>query len=126
MEDSIRVDGTLLIAEQAGLFDLAEAMNAFRRVVESIVVHRPTVVLVDARRVTGYIDTLDRFQYGEFIAAQARSLPARGVLPMPRFAYVLAADVIDPQRVGETAAVNRGMLTRAFTDLDEALNWLRV
>jgi hypothetical protein len=79
---------------------------------------------MDARNVAGHIGPVERFRYGEFVAKETHSLPERGVLPMPRFAYVLAPDVIDPERVGETAAVNRGMLVKAFTDLHEALNWL--
>ena len=124
MKTSIHVEGELLKAELAGTFALADAMDSFRQVVESIAVHHPRIVLMDARDVAGHIKPLERFCYGEFVAKETSSLPGRGVFPIPRFAYVLAPDVIDPQRMGETAAVNRGMLVKAFTDLQEALNWL--
>jgi hypothetical protein len=34
--------------------------------------------------------------------------------------------VLDPDRFGETVAVNRGMPVRVFDNLEEALKWLAV
>ena len=40
------------------------------------------------------------------------------------FAYVIHQRVHDPQRDGETVAVNGGMDVKAFEDTDEAVEWL--
>jgi hypothetical protein len=45
---------------------------------------------------------------------------------MPQFAYLLIPPVGDPQRLGENAAVNRGMFVKVFEDLDDALKWLGI
>ncbi len=41
------------------------------------------------------------------------------------FAHVLKEPVLDPQRFGETVALNRGMNVRTFDNLEDALAWLR-
>src|SRR5262245_36109905 len=47
-----------------------------------------------------------------------------GVSRAAQFAYVLQAPVLDPQRLGEIVAVNRGMWVKAFDNLADALGWL--
>jgi hypothetical protein len=42
----------------------------------------------------------------------------------PRFAYVLEKPVLDPERLGETVARNRGMDVKAFDNIEEADRWL--
>ena len=44
----------------------------------------------------------------------------------PRFAYVLEEPMLDPERFGETVAVNRGMRVRAFDNLEAARAWLEL
>ena len=43
-----------------------------------------------------------------------------------RFAYLGNYPMIDPNKFGETVAVNRGLTLKATTDLKEALDWLLV
>jgi len=47
-------------------------------------------------------------------------------IAVPRFAYVLVEPLLDPNRFGETAAVNRGMQVRAFDDMKQAEWWLGI
>jgi hypothetical protein len=42
----------------------------------------------------------------------------------PQFAYVISEPLRDPQRYGETVAVNRGMNVKTFETLEEAFVWL--
>ena len=48
----------------------------------------------------------------------------RGMSAATRFAYVLKEPVLDPDRFGETVAVNRWMRLKVFDNLKEALEWL--
>ncbi len=69
---------------------------------------------------------MERFFYSEFTANLVRNLVESGELHRPRFAYVLIEPVLDPQRFGETVAVNRGMITKAFDNLEDALVWIKI
>lgn len=59
--------------------------------------------------------------YGEFAAKLSRA-----ICHVPRFAYVLIPPMLDPGRLGETVAVNRGMVVKAFDNLNDGLKWLGV
>ncbi len=67
---------------------------------------------------------MERFYYGEFAAHAVLSSGDRGVSTAIQFAYVLEVPVLDPERFGETVAVNRGMHVKTFDDLQDALGWL--
>jgi hypothetical protein len=45
-------------------------------------------------------------------------------LRSPAFAYVLKEPVLDPQRFGQTVAVNRGMNVKTFDNVEQARTWL--
>jgi hypothetical protein len=81
-------------------------------------------VLLDGRTITGNPGTIERFFYGEFAADAVAKHHARSAARATRFAYVLREPVLDPQKFGETVAVNRGMLVKVFDSLEEALHWL--
>ena len=51
-----------------------------------------------------------------------RLVKAYGIVP--RFAYVAHAPVRDPERFGETVAVNRGMNVKVFETPEDAMEWL--
>jgi len=110
-----------------GEFSLAEAERTFLEMLEAVARHKTAKILLDGRELTGDLNTIQRFLYGEFTAhAVARYIRERGVPRAPQFAYVLHEPVLDPQRFGETVAVNRGMWVQAFVNLEDALGWLRV
>jgi hypothetical protein len=67
---------------------------------------------------------MERFYYGEFAAQSVVESADLGVSRSTQFAYVLKVPMRDPERFGETVAVNRGMRVRTFDDLDDALGWL--
>ena len=78
-------------------------------------------ILIDARDIAADVPhVLDLFEFGASWKDIVRRMPVRvaGVLPA------------DPAvrkwwGFGETAAINRGLVTRAFPDLDQAKAWLR-
>ena len=109
-----------------GEFSLPEAKRTFLEMLEAVARHQIRKVLFDGRRLTGDPQTIERFYYGAFAADAVLQFKDRGVSPATQFAYVLQAPVLDPQRFGETVAVNRGMFVQAFDNLDDALRWLGI
>ena len=107
-----------------GEFSLDEAQRRFLEMLESVAVAKLTKVLFDGRMLVGEPKMIERFYYGEFAARSVASFASRGVSPATRFAYVLEEPMLDPDRFGETVAVNRGMIVRAFDNLEAARAWL--
>jgi hypothetical protein len=110
-----------------GEFSLAEAQRTFLEMLEAVVRHQTAKVLFDGRDLQGEPSTIQRFLYSEFAAsAVVRYQRAHGLSPDAQFAYVLHEPVLDPQRFGETVAINRGMWVKVFDNPADALGWLRV
>jgi len=117
----------LLRVIATGEFSLAEAKRTFLEILDAVLQHKSERILFDGRELKGDPDTIQRFLYGEFAAdAVRRCIKGCGIPPTPQFAYVLQEPVLDPQRFGETVAVNRGMWVKAFDNLEDALGWLGV
>jgi hypothetical protein len=120
---SMRLDmcprGDLLEVRARGEFSLQEAKRTFLEMIEAVALHRTKRVLFEGRAITGKPATMERFYFCEFAAAASQSKT-----PGIRFAYVLKEPVLDPDKFGETVAVNRGMLVKAFDNPEEALAWL--
>ena len=124
MELTTKSTPDYLQAVASGEFVLRNAEKQFMDLLDRVVDTRADRVLLDGRGVTGDLDVLDRYIYGEFVAQAATRLPKNEVPIPPKFAYVLTHPVLDPDRLGETVARNRGMSLRAFDNKDEALEWL--
>jgi hypothetical protein len=76
-----------------------------------------TKVLFDCRPMTGVLQVLDRFDMGEY-----------GASTIPHFVKVAMLgreDQILPDKFFETVARNRGLLLAVFSEIDEAIAWLR-
>ncbi len=101
-------------------------MRTFLEMLEAVAQHKVKKVLFDGRELTGDPNTIERFYYGEFAAKAVMSFADRGVSPRIQFAYVVPAPMLDPERFGETVAVNRGMFVKAFDNLEDALRWLGI
>src|SRR5262245_19932982 len=117
----------LLRVIATGEFSLEEAKRTLLEMLDAVARHQTEKILLDGRELTGEPDTIHRFLYGEFAAHTV--MRYRTERPVPhalRFAYVLQEPVLDPQRCGETVAVNRGMWVKAFDNLEDALGWLRL
>ena len=108
-----------------GEFSLEEARRTFLEMMVSVALHRTKRVLLDGRTVTGNPQTIERFYYGEFAAQTVAQYQTRASGAIA-FAYVLREPVLDPEKFGETVAVNRGMFIKVFDNLEEALQWLAI
>jgi hypothetical protein len=109
-----------------GQFSLEESKRSFMEILEAVGQSKARKVLIDGRRITGKPETMERFHYGDFIARAVMEFSDRGVSRATQFAYVLEDPVLDPQRFGETIAVNRFMRMKVFDDIEDALGWLGI
>jgi hypothetical protein len=116
----------LLNVVATGTFSLAEAKRTFLQMLEAIALNKSRKVLFDGQELVGNPTTMERFYYGEFAAHNVMASAIQGVSPATQFAYVLREPLRDPQRFGETVAVNRGMIVKTFHSPDEALQWLGI
>jgi hypothetical protein len=108
-----------------GEFDLDEARRTFVEMVDAIVDAQSEKVLFDGRRIAGEPAIIERFYYGEFVAdIVKRQIEDETIPASPRFSYVLKPPVLDPERLGEIVAVNRGVNVKAFDNPSDAIAWL--
>ena len=104
---------------------MAEAERTFLEMLDAVARQQTAKILFDGRALQGEPSTIQRFLYGVFAAhAVERDIRERRVPRAAQFAYVLQEPVLDPQRFGETVAVNRRMWVKAFDTLEDALGWL--
>lgn len=127
MEVNYSVGSDYLNAVTTGEFELEAAKDRFTDVLELVEKHKIRKVLFDGLAITGDPLVIERFYYGEFVAESVNGLLLRGWEgATPQFAYVLVEPQLDPYRLGETVAVNRGVNLKAFDNRAEALDWLHV
>jgi hypothetical protein len=88
--------------------------------------HNCKKVLLDGRSLTGTPERMERFYYGEFVAEAVMNSIAQGVSAATQFAYILTEAILDPNRFGETVAVNRGLNAKTFETRRDALRWLGI
>jgi hypothetical protein len=110
----------------AGTFSLAEAKKCCQLIIQSVVEHQSTRVLIDGRNITGKPTVMERYLYGEFKALTVANSSNRSIALSARYAYVLMPPVRDPNRFGETVAVNRGLILKTFESVEEAQQWLEL
>lgn len=126
MEIECRLENETLLAVATGEFSLEEAQRTFLELIEEVKQTEAHKVLFDGRTLIGNPIVVERFYYGEFAANTVEHLVTDGWTgPAPQFAYILHEPLLDPLRLGETVAVNRGMNVKAFTNTKEAHQWLR-
>lgn len=108
-----------LLVRARGEYDIAWLKGFYRLIAATAqsAVPPARAVLVDARELTGGpLSDMDRYDLGVLVARELVSTPAALVGSLP---------FVDRRRFGESVARNRGANVRVFTDLDEAVAWLR-
>jgi hypothetical protein len=100
-----------------GTYDLPSALEMYDAAYAMAAQEQLPAALIDARALNGDPPTtMDRFNMGLHVASNR----APGI----RLAVVGEPGMVDPARLGETVAVNRGAAMRVFTDLDAARAWI--
>jgi len=117
----------ILIVSAEGEFSLEAAKSTFLDIIDAIEHNQSERVLLDGREIDGNPTVIERFYYGEFVADSVDRLrQSPNYEGPPTFGYVLREPMLDPLRLGETVAVNRGVSLKAFEALDEAIKWLDI
>ena len=122
-QHSIHFESGLLRVDVSGEFSLEDAKQGFLELLGAVVQYKAETILVDGRDVKGNPKDIERFYYGEFAARETRRIVVEHKI-VPRFAYVLHEPLRDPGRLGETVAVNRGMILKVFDTSEDAIEWL--
>lgn len=101
----------------SGLFTFEAAKRSIDAMVAACAHEQCTRALFDCRPMSGTLTVSNRFDVAEYGAA---------VVPASlKVAMLGRADQMLPDRFFETVARNRGMMMTLFTDVDEAIAWLR-
>ena len=110
-------DEGYILLEHYGEISVAEVDAARLDVMEQVVKHAMTAILVSVIGVTNKLSTFDAFYVTE----------SHGKIKHPnmRGALLARSDQMADAKFMETVARNRGMNIWAFADKEEALAWLR-
>ena len=102
-----------------GVYDKQALLDVLDQALDYAVQNGVTAVLVDICDVEGAPSTAERFEMGEAFAEIQL-----GKDTIIAIAIVGREPMIDPERFGETVALNRCAVGKVFTDMVEAVNWL--
>lgn len=123
IEVETRIEKDYLFFRFCGEYSIHEATRVFKFIIDTAVENIKSRILVDVFNLRGYITVIERFQMSEFLAMYAQENALGKIYKM---AFAGNEPLVDRGRFGETVAVNRGLRTKVFTDLDEALAWVKV
>lgn len=101
----------------SGPFSLAAARRSVDAMVAACTREDCGKVLFDCRPMTGALQVFDRFDVGEYAALTTP--------PSVKIAMLGREDQILPDKFFETVARNRGLMLALFSDVDEAIQWLK-
>ena len=106
-----------VLVEFVGEFNVEAAKQTIDRAVQACAEYGQPAVLLDCRKMTGSLSIMDRFQ----VAVYGQT----SIGKIARLALVRRPDADPPDRFVETVAVNRGINLKLFTDIEQAIEWLR-
>jgi hypothetical protein len=123
MDIAATPDEGFLRVRVTGVFSLEHANRAFARMIEEVIRHGATRVLVDCRELRGDVPTVDLYEHASFAAVTIIEAYDRGLSTLTRLAYVARPDTRN--HFGVIVARNRGVCSiDDFDSLEDALQWL--
>jgi hypothetical protein len=115
-----------LYARLEGEFDFQSALVSTDLILEACIQHQSNKILADFRSVIGQMNDNERIHYAELSHEKYQNFLEKGHIKNCRFAWLGKVPLVDPKRLGEAVALNRGMMIRVTTELDQAFVWLGV
>jgi hypothetical protein len=109
-----------------GFYQSSLAGEFTDQILETCKNHQPSKLLIDLRKVEGGMSTMDRFNLSVLAATKYFGAKLTGKIPSCVYAIVGNHPLVDPRRFEETVATNRGVDVKVFTEMKEALAWLKV
>ena len=80
-------------------------------------------ILMDLRTTKGNMSTFERFNNAVYFAELSKGHQKTLAV---KLAVVGFPPLIDPNRFGETVAINKGVYIKVTNDIEEALSWLQI
>lgn len=102
-----------------GMYSLGDVLDVVEKGIDYAAAEQLGAALIDMTAVAGGPDIVGRFELGKSLAELQLGKPK-----LVAIAFVGTAPLIDPSRFGETVALNRCAVGKAFEDVDEAISWL--
>ena len=124
IRDEPKKNYLLIIME--GEYAYSETGSIFDKMLAACEKHQSARVLVDGRKLTGNPTTLERFNFAIQLTVKYFALRMANKIPPIRFGFVANHPIVDPRKIGETVAVNRGLPIKVSTELKDVLDWLNV
>ena len=118
----VTVEEDILFINATGIYSLTKAKDLFKLSIYSALLYSKSKILIDVTGVSGTIPFLDRFEFSEFLSQYKAKHDLKKV---GKIAVAGQEPIVDKGRFGENVAVNRGANVRVFTDMKEALIWLK-
>jgi hypothetical protein len=110
-------NGDYLLFEYSGKFSEENTVIAIDDIVNACTEHQLFKALLDCRLMTGEISEAEKFQFVKHAEKTRERLIKTAILGRD--------DQISPDRFYENIAQNLIINLKAFTDFDEAENWLK-
>jgi hypothetical protein len=117
MQIQIEPKAAYLYVHVEGPFELFQAKEFHQRILDMSSAHGLSRILIDSRQLKGNISTMDRFEAGSFSEIKPSKLQT---------AIVASEEHILPDKFYENVTNNRGINTKVTSNINEALDWLKV
>ncbi len=113
--------GNYLLVKAHGVFSKDDLLVVAEKLLRMAMEENLKQILFDARELEGSPPTtFERFEMGKAFVAMQRSWKEK-----IKCAFVGKMPIVDPKRFSETVVVNRGGFLAVFTDISEAVKWLK-
>ena len=119
----IEVKEQYLLAVFAGTFDKVGYKENLSDILLQSIKNERLKLLLDVRNMSGNLTTIQRHEVATYFTNLCREHPYTRKIQV---AVVGDPPLIDPNRFGETVAINLGLNISVTNDMDEALKWLGV
>jgi hypothetical protein len=108
-------EGSWVVVRGRGRGDVSWFLRLLRDAAAATRTEPTRALLIDVREFSAPLTDLDRYDIGLVGASEGIAVPC---------AVVLSEAMLDPRRLGETVARNRGVNARGFGSLGDARAWL--
>ncbi|MDX1699883.1 MAG: hypothetical protein R3250_04650 [Melioribacteraceae bacterium] len=122
---NLKYDNEILTAILTGEYSPDSAKENFTQILNAAAENKTEKVVIDTTGISEITTSLlNAFDYGKFVASEFLEHIKKGFTSI-KFAYLYIPQNEDVLKFGETVAQNRGMRAKAFTDMNEAVKWLK-
>ncbi|MHC4872676.1 MAG: GAF domain-containing protein [Planctomycetota bacterium] len=123
MELQFIENSNYLEAKVGGIFSLEEANSVFSKMIDRVISLSAEKLLVDCTNLEGSMSSNELFQHNMYAAGVIDKLKEKIKFNF-KLAYINTPDFLDPDKMGASIALNRGISFRQFDNRDDALLWL--